>query len=244
MKKWPDTPPPWWWEWKTMIESVIQRIKDYFFGGWKDKRNEPEEDFPNTPWGAWNSWRKNKKNKLMPSQPRDEIPIEDQESYLPKDMEFWESEWESSRFAVVYPFLRGKYATGKLSYFSPSTNLWSKKRNLQPLEHSLDAWKRKYTYGWCIVPWVNAIPLPTWALPDTKSLIVKWKDFPSFSIDQNGCVYLSSTEKMWVSFDFALKEIENIKHPIPEDGETMIFSSLSKETRLLLDKLKLEGMGD
>jgi hypothetical protein len=47
---------------------------------------------------------------------------------------------------------------------------------------------------------------------------------------------------MWISFDFSLKEIENTKRPIPEDDETMIFSSLSKETRLLLDKLKLEGI--
>ncbi len=231
---------------KQYIEPVKQKIEEYLrriFSKKKGKKNKHDDSsrMPSRPWGTWNSWKKKNKEKFF-SQPREETPIQDQDSYIPKDMEFWESEWESSRFAVVYPFLRWKYSTGKLSYFVPSTNLWSKKRHLQPLNHSLEEGKRKYTYAWFIVPWVNAMPLPTWALPDTSSLIVKGKSFPTFSIDQNGCVYLSSTEKMWISFDFSLKEIENTKRPIPEDDETMIFSSLSKETRLLLDKLKLEGI--
>ncbi|MBO4516339.1 hypothetical protein J5751_02680 [bacterium] len=45
---------------------------------------------------------------------------------------------------------------------------------------------------------------------------------------------------MWISFEFGLNEIENTKSPIEEDNETMIFSSLSKETKLLLEKLQLE----
>ena len=222
---------------KTYIAKYIRNLFD------KNKRKNDKYPFrmPSFPWKAWNSEKKKSKWNNSPKT-NEEIPVQDQDSYIPKDMEFWESEWESSRFAVVYPFLRWKYSTGKLSYFAPSTNLWSKKRHLQPLTHSLEEGKRRYTYAWFIVPWVNAMPLPTWALPDTSSLIVKGKSFPTFSIDQNGCVYLSSPEKMWISFDFALKEIENTKHPIPEDSEIMIFSSLSEKTRLLLDKLKLEGI--
>lgn len=229
---------------KTLVEKIEDCLRSLF--GMNKKTNNREEDVDNIPWmpwsawHSWSSWGKNKGNKATPFKPREEIPVEDQDSYIPKDMEFWESEWEPSRFAVVYPFLRGKYSTWKLSYFESSTNLWSKKRKLQPLIHSLEDWKWRYTYAWCIVPWVNAMPLPTWALPDTESLVVKWKSFPTFSIDQNGCVYLSSTEKMWVSFKFWLKELENTKHPIPEDSEAMIFSSLSWETKSFLEKLRME----
>lgn len=221
----------------------MQRIKEYilFLLGKKKSTEEQEENTPDMPWVPWMSETfEEKNNRDSRSKSKEELPTQDEDTYIPHDMEFWESEWEPSRFAVVYPFLRGKYATWKLSCFIPSTNLWSKKRQLQPLKHSLDNKEHKYTYAWFIVPWVNAMPLPTWALPDTESLVVKGKTFPNFSIDQNWCVYLASKEKMWISFDFALKEIENTKHPIPEDDETMIFSSLSKETRLLLDKLKLE----
>lgn len=226
-------------------KSLIQIIGDYIFSlfGKNKKLSDQDENPYNIPWMPWdtlNPWRENKRSKAIPSWPREEIPVEDQDSYIPKDMEFWESGWEPSRFAVVYPFYRWKYSTWKLSYFTPSTNLWSKKRKLQPLRHALEDWNRRYTYAWCIVPWVNAMPLPTWALPDTESLVVKGKTFPSFSIDQNGCVYLSSTEKMWVSFEFWLKQLENTKDPIPEDSETMIFSSLSEETKSLLEKLRAE----
>lgn len=226
------------------VKPIKETIKKYIrliFG--KKKKTDNQEDnpqnMPSFPWNTWNSGREKNNGNKFPKN-NEEMPVQDQDSYIPKDMEFWETEWEQSRFAVVYPFLRWKYATGKLSYFSPSTNLWSKKRQLQPLNHSLEEWKKRFTYAWFIVPWVNAIPLPTWALPDTASLIVKWKSFPVFSVDQNGCVYISSSEKMWISFEFGLNEIENTKSPIEEDNETMIFSSLSKETKLLLEKLQLE----
>lgn len=245
METWPSGPDK---SLREYIEPIKQKIEEYLrnlFGKRKkvdNTENDQENDsqnMPSFPGSTWSSWKKKKKNQV-PSQPKNETPIQDQDSYIPKDMEFGESEWEPSRFAMVYPFLRWKYSTGKLSYFSPSTNLWSKKRQLQALNHSLEEWKQRYTYAWFIVPWVNAIPLPTWALPDTESLVVKWKSFPAFSVDQNGCVYLSSTEKMWISFEFWLREIENTKNPIVEDNETMIFSSLSKETKILLEKLKLE----
>lgn len=245
METWPSGPDK---SLREYIEPIKQKIEEYFrnlFGKRKkvDNHEGNQEDSPQNipwfPWNTWNSWKEKNNGQVSP-QPRNEIPVQDQDTYIPKDMEFWETEWESSRFAVVYPFLRWKYSTGKLSYFLPSTNLWSKKRQLQPLNHSLEEWKQRYTYAWFIVPWVNAIPLPTWALPDTATLVVKGRSFPAFSIDQNGCVYLSSSEKMWISFEFWLRETENTKNPIVEDNETMIFSSLSKETKILLEKLKLE----
>lgn len=240
METWPSGPDKYIKPIKEKIEKIEEYLRRIF--GKKKKTDNQEEDPQNTPsfpWKTWNSGKKKNKGNDSPKT-NEEMPVQDQDSYIPKDMEFWETEWEPSRFAVVYPFLRWKYATGKLSYFSPSTNLWSKKRQLQPLNHSLEEWKKRFTYAWFIVPWVNAIPLPTWALPDTASLIVKWKSFPVFSVDQNGCVYISSSEKMWISFEFGLNEIENTKSPIEEDNETMIFSSLSKETKLLLEKLQLE----
>ena len=240
------------------VDSLTERIKDYFMNlFWikkkkkqidKEEKERWEIDWGETQWWgmnqgesqwwmSWNMWKWKKRNNAWGEY---ETPIEDRDQYIPKDTEFWESEGEPSRFATVYPFYKGKYANGKLSYFSPSTNLWSKNRQLKPLNHSLENWANKYTYAWIIVAWVNAIPLPSWALPDTESLVVKWKSFPVFSIDQNWCVYLSSSEKMWISFDFWLRQIENTKNPIAEDSDEMIFSSLSKETRLLLEKLKLE----
>lgn len=241
METWPSGPN------KTLeqyVKPIKEKIEEYLrrIFGRNKKTDDYEEDPQNTssfPRSNWNSGRKKDKGNGSPKT-NEEMPVQDQDSYIPKDMEFWESEWEQSRFAVVYPFLRWKYATGKLSYFSPSTNLWSKKRQLQPLNHSLQEGKTRYVYAWFIVPWYNAIPLPTGTLPDTASLTVKWKSFPTFSIDQNGCVYLISAEKMWISFEFWLKETENTKPPIPEDNETMIFSSFTKETNLLLEKLKLE----
>ena len=96
----------------------MQRIKEYilFLLGKKKSTEEQEENTPDMPWVPWMSETfEEKNNRDSRSKSKEELPTQDEDTYIPHDMEFWESEWEPSRFAVVYPFLRGKYATWKLS---------------------------------------------------------------------------------------------------------------------------------
>lgn len=167
-----------------------------------------------------------------------DLPPEDQDEYIPQDSEIWETMWEQSRFAEIYPPFLWYYAQWKKSYFNRETNLWSKKKQLKPFSHVLPEWIKKYTYTWIIRSWINAIPLPEWARPDTASLEIRWKTIPEFQVDQNWCVYLISKEKQFVSFKFWLNQHANNIPPILEDGEHIIFDSLSTQTQELLERLK------
>lgn len=167
-----------------------------------------------------------------------EIPPEDQDEYIPRDSEFGEAMWEQSRFAEIYPPFLWYYVKWKKSYFDRNTNLWSKKKQLMPFSHRLTEWIKKYTYTWVITAWVNAIPLPDWARPDTDSLCVQWSSIPEFQVDQNGCIYLISKKKQFVSFNFWLKQHTNDTAPINADNEKIIFDSLSSNTQELLTNLR------
>ena len=167
-----------------------------------------------------------------------EIPPEDQDEYIPRDSEFGEAMWEQSRFAEIYPPFLWYYVKWKKSYFDRNTNLWSKKKQLMPFSHRLTEWIKKYTYTWVITAWINAIPLPDWARPDTDSLCVQWSSIPEFQVDQNGCIYLISKKKQFVSFNFWLKQHTNNTAPINADSEKIIFDSLSSDTQELLTNLR------
>lgn len=168
-----------------------------------------------------------------------DIPPEDQDEYIPQDSEFGESMWEQSRFAEVYPPFLWYYTKWKKSYFNRETNLWSKKKQLRPFSHILPEWIKRYTYTGVITAWINAIPLPEGAWPDTSTLHMHWRTVPEFQVDQNWCVYLVSNEKQFVSFNFGLNQHANTIPPIPQDWEHIIFDSLSKQTQELLERLKM-----
>ena len=178
-----------------------------------------------------NSWENEKKWEF-------ETPPEDKDEYIPQDSEFGEAMWEQSRFAEVYPPFLWYYVQWKKSYFDRSSNLWSKKKKLTPFSHKLNTESKKYTYTGVITAWVNAIPLPDWARPDTRSLCAQWGDIPEFQVDQNWCVYLVSKKKQFVSFNFWLNQHQNNIAPISADSEHIIFDSLSRDTQELLTKLK------
>lgn len=204
-------------------EDKEKKPKDESWMGWKegeDDNKKPRE----------NRWDKEKKREF-------DTPPEDQDEYIPQDSEFGEALWEQSRFAEVYPPFLWYYSQWKKSYFDRETNLWSKKKQLSPFSHVLPEGIKKYTYTWVITAWVNAIPLPEGAWPDTNSLCVQW-DIPEFKVDQNGCVYLVSKKKQFVSFNFWLNQHANNKPPIREDNDKIIFDSLSAKTQELLTKLR------
>ena len=178
-----------------------------------------------------NSWENEKKGEF-------ETPPEDKDEYIPQDSEFGEAMWEQSRFAEVYPPFLGYYVQWKKSYFDRNSNLWSKKKRLTPFTHKLPEEGKKYTYTGVITAWVNAIPLPDWARPDTSSLCAQWGNIPEFQVDQNWCIYLVSKKKQFVSFNFWLNQYQNNISPISADSEHIIFDSLSRDTQELLTKLK------
>lgn len=192
-----------------------------------DSWNNWEENEISNP--KWNEWEEEKKSDF-------DIPPEDHDEYIPKDSEFGEALGELSRFAEVYPPFLWYYAQWKKSYFDRNTNLWSKKKQLKPFNHTLPEWIKKYTYTWVITAWTNAIPLPEGAWPDTNSLCTQWYT-PEFQVDQNGCVYLISTQKQFISFNFGLDQHKADTPPIKEDNDRIIFDSLSSRTQELLSKL-------
>ena len=194
------------------------------------------------------SWSKNIPYKEAKNN-QFEFPPEDQDEYIPHDAEFGESIWEQSRFAEIYPAFLWYYSQGKKSYFDRNTNLWSKKKILSSFSHTLPENIKKYTYTWVITAWINAIPLPDCARPDTNSLCAQCNPTPEFKKDQNGCVYLISEKKQFISFTFWLDQYSNTKSPVSADTEKIIFdtnvfrnifrkNTLSHNTQELLNKLK------
>lgn len=163
-----------------------------------------------------------------------EIPPEDQDEYIPQDSEFGEALGESKRFAEVFPPYTGYYTIGKKSYFDPKTNLWSKRKQLTPCTHTIAPGKQLYTYAGYVQAGITAIPLPDGALPDVSTLKYHGAQPPFFQKDQNNCVYMHSISKQAVSFQFALEQNKNNTSPVPEDGQSIIFSALSDKTQQLL----------
>lgn len=201
-------------------------------------KKEEEDDDSWNDWGesktekpGWDIWEDEKKSDF-------DTPPEDKDEYIPQDSEFGEAMWEQSRFAEVYPPFLGYYAQWKKSYFDREKNLWSKKKKLSPFSHKLPKDIKTYTYTWVITDWINAIPLPDGAWPDTWSLCAQWRSMPEFQVDQNGCVYLISTQKQFVSFNFGLGQHKANTPPIKEDHDRIIFDSLSSRTQELLSKLR------
>ena len=248
------------WKWEESIQKIKEYLKSLILKKIKKdtkkisdittdelsktiKDNENSKEYSEThSWEeneSWNSHSEGSQKANWKSEKKEfELPPEDQDEYIPRDSEFGEAMWEQSRFAEVYPPFLWYYVQWKKSYFDRNTNLWSKKKRLTQFSHKLPEWIKKYTYTWVITAWINAIPLPDWARPDTWSLCCQWKYSPEFQIDQNGCIYLISKEKMFVSFNFWLNQHTNNTAPINADNEKIIFESLSKNTQDLLIKLK------
>jgi len=171
---------------------------------WDDEWDEEWDQWSQSWNGWWNWWKqwKSSKSKSKEKKSEFETPPEDRDEYIPQDSEIWEAMGEQSRFAEIYPPFLGYYAKWKKSYFNRETNLWSKRKALSQFTHKLPEWTKKYAYTWVITKWINAIPLPDLAWPDTFTLHSTWKSAPEFHVDQNGCVYLVSNEKQFVSFNF------------------------------------------
>ena len=204
---------------------------------WDEELNQWSQSW-NGWWKWWKSWQQWKSKWGQNKKSEFETPPEDSDEYIPQDSEIWEAMGEQSRFAEIYPPFLGYYAKWKKSYFNRETNLWSKRKSLSLLTHKLPEWTKKYAYTWVITKWVNAIPLPDLAWPDTFTLHSTWRSVPEFQVDQNGCVYLISNEKQFVSFNFWLNQHWNSKAPVSADSEKIIYDSLSPDTQELLDNLR------
>ncbi|USN54931.1 MAG: transglutaminase domain-containing protein [Candidatus Peribacteria bacterium] len=66
------------------------------------------------------------------------------------------------------------------------------------------------------------------------------KEAPKFLVDQHNCVYLQSTTKQLVSFNFCFEQTDNTSLPIPEDSEDIVFEKLTDATELLLQQISSE----
>ncbi|EKD66814.1 MAG: hypothetical protein ACD_49C00009G0039 [uncultured bacterium (gcode 4)] len=207
---------------KDKVDDILENRKPSLFDNFKKLLQTDVMDL------FWNS----AENQSLDSY---ESHREDRNDYIPYDLEFWEAIWESSRFAEIYPGFRGYFISWKKSYFDRSSNLWSKKKKLSDLNLKPDTTKKSYTYAGIIVSWTISIPLPDWSLPDIESLHFNWKNVPIFQIDQNNCIYITSSENQYVSFKFYTNQKLPVIEPISEDSEKIIFDKLTKETRNLLD---------
>jgi len=224
---------------KKVKDGVTRWIEEIFDEWEKDDTDDLLDDSHIEIDESWTSENNDAQNQDEDTKKSDfDIPPEDKDEYIPQDSEIWETMWEQSRFAEIYPPFLWYYTQWKKSYFNRETNLWSKKKQLRPFSHILPEGIKKYTYVWAITVWPNAIPLPEWARPDTASLEISWKTIPEFQVDQNWCVYLISKEKQFVSFKFWLNQHTNNVPPILEDGEHIVFDSLSTQTQELLERLK------
>lgn len=179
-------------------------------------------------------WWKNEERKID----KYESHQEDQDEYIPRDSEFWESLGEEPRFAEINPWLIWYFTSWKKSYFDKNSNLWSKKKNLIELDINPPTSKTSHTYAWLFVPWIISIPLPEWSLPDIDSIYFTWKHSPIFKVDQNNCIYIESKEKQYISFNFYTNQDIPVNLPIIEDSEKIIFNKLSNETKELLNNIK------
>lgn len=178
-------------------------------------------------------------NEKKPNKWWFELPSEDTDEYIPQDSEFGEALGESKRFAEVYPPYIGYFTQGKKSFFNPQTNLRSKKKELTPLSYNTaNTQQIKYTYAGYVQSWITAIPLPQWAMPNTTSLKYHGTQEPIRQNDQNSCIYIVSTEKQAISFEFTLNQTENNQNPIPEDKEKIIFDTLSNTTQDIMQKIE------
>lgn len=231
------------------FKQKLKDIKDYILAllSWKQKKItqevksqveniiKKEPSFIDTLKNIF--WNKEKKDEQKNPPNKYESHREDRDEYIPHDMEFWESVWEWSRFAEIFPWYTGYFTSGKKSYFDPTTNLWSKKKQLSAFNFSPDTTKKSYVYAWILTAGIISIPLPEWSFPDISSLKYNGKTTPIFQKDQNNGIYLISKEKQYVSFTFYTHQKIDSNPPIAEDSEKIIFKKLKKETRNLLSTL-------
>lgn len=201
-------------------KSFFNKLKNIFW--WDDK-----------------IWWNNKESKKLDKY---ESHNEDMDEYIPKDSEFWESIWEKSRFAEIYPWFKWYFTSWKKSYFDKNTNLWSKKKILSEYNLIPNKNEKSFTYAWTIINWTVSIPLPEWSLIDLETLNYSWKRNPFIKIDQNNCLYISSTEKQYISFKFYINQKLDINPPINEDNQKIIFSKLSDLSNNLLKNISWNNL--
>ncbi len=224
---------------KEFILSLIRKKKERIE---KETKNRVEEVIPqdenkeasmkddsHTPKNSWNQ---------DSNTPKQEQHFQDEDEYIPKDSEFWESMWASPRFAEIHPHYKWYYVSGRNSYFDSNTNLWAKKKQLWDINDSIDKTQRKYTYAWVMPAGLVTIPLPNGSIPDISSIVYNGKYPPLFKKDQNNCIYIQCQEKQYVSFIFYQNQNITPLDPIKEDSEKIIFDKLSSETQNLLNSLK------
>lgn len=222
---------------KTYIEMLLKWKVEKTTNPVKDKveeilKNEEPSFIEKLKGLFW--WNNNQKRKLD----KYESHLEDQDEYIPHDMEFWENLDEESRFAEISPWFIWYFTSWKKSYFDNITNLWSKKKNLNPLNHQIDTTKRSYSYAWTLPKWTTSIPLPEWSLPDINSIHFTWKTTPIFQIDQNNCLYITSQEKQYISFKFYINQSLQLNWPIQEDSKKIVFDKLTNNTKDFLEFIK------
>nr|MDD3720710.1 transglutaminase domain-containing protein [Candidatus Gracilibacteria bacterium] len=222
---------------KTYIEMLLKGKVEKTTNPVKDKVEEilknEEPSFIEKLKGLFGG-NNNQKRKLD----KYESHLEDQDEYIPHDMEFGENLDEESRFAEISPGFIGYFTSGKKSYFDNITNLWSKKKNLNPLNHQIDTTKRSYSYAGTLPKGTTSIPLPEGSLPDINSIHFTGKTTPIFQIDQNNCLYITSQEKQYISFKFYINQSLQLNGPIQEDSKKIVFDKLTNNTKDFLEFIK------
>lgn len=239
------------WDYSNKFKETIETIKQYINKLLKRKTEKVKEEVKKEVSKVIEEEKKPKtflqkmKDLLMwdnpekekPKENKQELHPEDQDEYVPQNSEFWESIWEKSRFAEIFPWILWYLPVSIKSYFDPDTNLWSSKKRLTALTTTPDINSKSYQYAWVLIKWTINIPLPKWAIPDINSICYTGKSLPIFQIDQNNCIYLISNEKQHISFSFYANQSINENCPINEDSDKIIYSKLTKSTSLLINNL-------
>ncbi len=216
----PSSPPPsknpqnkqrWWFDkFKNRVKDVLSDLSD-------DKEQETHGDGRNSQ--------------------KDELAQEYKNRYDPRDTEFWESSWESPRFAEISPSYSWYYTSAEKAIFDSKANQWSENQNLVPYTGSISLWTKSYSYAINLKKWLIPLPLPEWVNIDTNKVYYSWKQAPIFLRDQNGCFYVQCMElHQQLSFSFSLWGIKIQNPPTPEESQKIIFDDVSPETRMILSQ--------
>jgi len=212
----------WWFWYEDRLKEEVEKI---LIKREKTNHNKKESD---------------KKDELM-NHWTFQLPSEDSDEYIPKDMEMWESMLEASHSFEISPFLEWYYTWWKKSYFDKSRLIWSKRKKLQDFQFSIPdrdlSNKRRYNFSWKIWKWIFSIPIPVWSFHITHTLVSNI-DWLKFKIDQNYQIYLESNSVWESSFDFYKDLYKNNINPIKEDSEKIINWKLSDQTNNLLISFK------
>ena len=229
------------WILRSFLSSLLEERNNNFV--WDTKENVVDI-VENNKWSfLWNTLRKITWKRSLTQSERDKQDFHEknQKDYIDQNIEFWESLWESSRFAEISPGLIWYFIISKKSSFDINSKKWFHENNLQPLNNdNLNKSYHRHNYTGVISKWTTPIALPEWTMIDIDSLFFDGNTIPKLERDTNKWLYISSETKQHISFNFYASYESDSSNPIEDEKTKIIWSRLTKETSSLISAWREE----